>query len=78
MDKLDCNKIVELSCDSSIPIEKRMEDMYVKIGKHLINNAKRLSSDCALFTGSIELKIRIDPEEIIVLEKKIKEYIVEE
>lgn len=75
--KLDCNKIVSyFDCEGSNDVEKT-KSMYEKIGKYLITNAGRMASDRCLNTNSIEIKICLNSNSIVTIDRTVKEYLME-
>ncbi len=77
MARLDANNIISyFDCKGCNEVE-RTSDLYKKIGDYFINNADRMARDAALNTHSINFNIDIKFNEIITIDKTIKEYLVE-
>lgn len=77
MAKLDVNNIISyIDCKGDNEVE-RTAYLYRKIGEYFINNADRMASDATINTHLIKFKIDISFNEIITIDKTIKEYLME-
>lgn len=75
MDQVDCNKIISWSDVEGDNFKEKHRNMYVEIGKYLINNADRLSDGFTDYTKEVEIKIKLNHEELILIDRKICEYV---
>ncbi|WP_270943136.1 hypothetical protein [Romboutsia lituseburensis] len=75
MSVVDCNKIISWSDIEGDNLKEKHRNMYIEIGKYLINNANRLSDGFTDYTRAVEINIKINPEEIILVDRKICEYL---
>ncbi len=78
MGALKASQIINIhDCKGDTPSEI-VKDAITKVGKYIVNHAEDLSADVRKEFMEIELKIKIDNKSMFVLEKNIKNYILED
>jgi hypothetical protein len=68
--------ITWIDCKGKTDCE-RMESLYKKIGAYFTANAERMASDAIPTMAEINLNIAIRWDEVITINKEVKEYLME-
>lgn len=78
-DKYEIKDSISFSYNEKIPLEERVSEVYKKAGKFLIDISDKLALDT--IEGSslapIEIKIKLDEDNLITIEKQTKYLIME-
>lgn len=75
--KLDVSEIVSTNDLKGDTINEMYDDLYKKIGRYFLENAKRMSSDMCYNNKSLTVTIDVVPGCIITIDRKTSEYLME-
>lgn len=78
MSHLKGSQVINIhDCKGNNPSEI-LKDAITKVGQYIVAHAEDLSADVRKEFMEMELKVKIDNQSIFVLEKNIKNYILED